>query len=319
MILSNRLHFTILGAQKKNLLTTYTMKKLLLFGLIATGFMTKAQTTITAANLQWTANNQFPGKIYNETGVGLDLTAGTGKTLDITTYTTGAIDTIFALPATSGDVKIKSTLLGELDYKNTGTDWAVSGAEITGLGFVPTNDNNGTIGLPHVQGGTSASSTSAGTAPFLFTINVAIDVVSSGTVKTAWGTFDCVLVKENLSGAYTREAYYIETELYGRVAAFVPSQSKIWTMESPIQVSTTAVESSNELNVFPNPATNALTIKSEAVNAQVKIFNALGNEVKSIAFVGVQQQINVSDLSAGIYVVQVSSATGIETKSVVIK
>lgn len=292
------------------------MKKLLLFGFIAASFMANAQT-IAATNLQWTVNNQFPGKIYNETGIGLDLTAGTGKTFDLTTYTTGAIDTIFALASSSGDIKIKSTLLGELDYKNTGTDWAISGVEVTGFGFIPTDNNNAVLGLPHTQGSTSNSSTTA--AGGFASLSIAIDVLSSGTVKTAWGTFNCVLVKESITGAYTREAYYIETEVYGRVAAFVGGQGKIWTMESPIQVSTTDVKAGSKLTVFPNPTSSSLTIVSDAVNAEVNIFNALGNTVKSFAFTGVQQQVSVSDLSAGVYVVQVSSATGVETKTVVIK
>lgn len=291
------------------------MKKTLLFGLgVLASFALSAQT-ITASDLKWTVNNKWPGSLYAESGSGLDLTTGTGKTWDLTGYSVGVKDTIFALaPSGTGDIKIKSTLLGELDYKNTGSDFALAGALVSGLGFTPVDNFNAVMGLPHTQGGSSNSSTTAGG---FFAISVAISSVSSGTVTTAYGSFSAVLVKESITGAYTRETYYIETVEYGRVAAFISAQSKIWVAESPIQVGVGQTKGKSGISVYPNPTSNVLNVNASA--GTLTIYNALGNVVKQVKHNGGTASISVADLKKGLYIVQLVTATGVQTASVVVE
>jgi hypothetical protein len=297
------------------------MKKILLFAAVLYGASAVNAQTITSDDLKWTVNNTWPGSLYAETGSGLDLTAGTGKAWDLTAYTSGTLDTIFALaPTNSGtaDIKINSTLLGELDYKNTGTDWALAGALVSGLGFTAVNDHNAVMGLPHTQGGTSSSSTAAGAPPFSFTIDVAIDVVSSGTVTTAFGSFAAVLVKETISGAYNREAYYVETVEYGRVGVFVAGNNQIWVTESPIEVGASEVEGSSSLSVYPNPASSVVTVSSSNAGA-IAVYDALGNVVSQTLFNGGSTTFNAANLGSGLYVVQLTTSAGVETATVIVK
>ena len=298
------------------------MKKTLLLGLgILASLTVSAQTTVAASELQWAVDNTWPGKVFNETGSGIDLTSGTGKTFNLTAWTSGGVaDTIFASapndPA-KADIKIKSSILGELDYKNTGADWALAGANAGGIfGFVSTDNYLATAGLPHNQGKTWSGTTVA--LGGLVTLSVAGDVLSEGTVTTSWGTFNCVLVKEVLTGAMAREAYYIETKEYGRVAAYVANQSKIWIMQSPIVINTEKVDEAKALNVFPNPASNVVNISATNAGA-LTIYNALGNAVKTVQYNGGNLTLDVANLDNGVYVVQLVSETGVETATVVVK
>ena len=63
----------------------------------------------------------------------------------------------------------------------------------------------------------------------------------------------------------------------------------------------------DEMKVFPNPATNNLTLVIPDMEAtilnqlEIAIFNNIGQQVKQISGANDTQQIDISELSAGIY------------------
>lgn len=61
------------------------------------------------------------------------------------------------------------------------------------------------------------------------------------------------------------------------------------------------------LQLFPNPATDAVALNDIAPNSQIRILNSLGQVVREIASTAGRVQFSVADLEAGIYLVQVSS------------
>ncbi len=63
----------------------------------------------------------------------------------------------------------------------------------------------------------------------------------------------------------------------------------------------------NQLSIYPNPFTSQTTIafKEDVKNAEIKIIDMLGKEVKSIYFTGKQLIIEKGEMQAGIYFVQV--------------
>lgn len=289
------------------------MKKILLFSLIVVGYYSNAQT-ITADDLKWTIGNYWASKVYTETGVGLDLAAGTAKNWDLTSYVGGTNDTVKVLASTQGNVKVKSSLTGELDYQKLPGNYALAA-----LLNIPVDDKTtGQAGLPHIQGGAwtgNASVTLLGQS-----VNIVGTVLANGTVKIPWGTYNALLVKEEITGSLNQTTYYWETTEHGRVAAFVATKGKIMIMETTnFTTSINNPKKSAFLSVFPNPASTILTIKSDAINAQIKIYNALGKEVKNILFPNDQIQIDVSNFNSGLYIVQISSDAGIKTSTVVIK
>ncbi len=77
---------------------------------------------------------------------------------------------------------------------------------------------------------------------------------------------------------------------------------------------------SSEFSVYPNPATNVINITNAdniLVNG-VAIVDINGRTVKSLKFDNVTEaQINVADLSAGVYLMNISSDNGTTTKKIV--
>ena len=60
----------------------------------------------------------------------------------------------------------------------------------------------------------------------------------------------------------------------------------------------------NEINIYPNPATNEIVISNIANNELVEIFDITGKLVKQVVY---NNKINVSDLLAGIYTIKVNN------------
>jgi hypothetical protein len=73
----------------------------------------------------------------------------------------------------------------------------------------------------------------------------------------------------------------------------------------------------NALGVFPNPATNRLTLRmgKEGVGAAVEIFNALGQRVQQAKATQEELTLDVSALRAGVYTVRFTTNGGTATRS----
>ncbi|RZK64005.1 MAG: T9SS type A sorting domain-containing protein, partial [Pedobacter sp.] len=79
------------------------------------------------------------------------------------------------------------------------------------------------------------------------------------------------------------------------------------------------VTATTSFSVFPNPATNLINVASaDALVNGVEIIDLNGRTVKSAKFDGVSEaQLNISDLSSGIYMMTVASDKGTTTKKIV--
>ncbi|NCA80851.1 MAG: T9SS type A sorting domain-containing protein, partial [Sphingobacteriia bacterium] len=87
-----------------------------------------------------------------------------------------------------------------------------------------------------------------------------------------------------------------------------------WTKASLGATSIREIELTQNLNVYPNPATNYITIESEEWmnNAKIFIFNAFGQKVfEKDEFNGNQLSINISEFPSGIYSVSVNNNVSI--------
>ena len=94
----------------------------------------------------------------------------------------------------------------------------------------------------------------------------------------------------------------------------------------PLGVSELAANSLSSFELFPNPATDATVLKvnsQKAMDVKVIVFNALGAIVseKPVAIIEGKNkiEINVSDLSSGVYFAQIKMANGALTKKLVVK
>lgn len=73
------------------------------------------------------------------------------------------------------------------------------------------------------------------------------------------------------------------------------------------------------LEVFPNPASNKLTIKSSLKNSKCTLINTLGIVVLEFELNNGQKTMDVSSFAKGLYFVQIKSDDNIQTKSLVIE
>ena len=78
---------------------------------------------------------------------------------------------------------------------------------------------------------------------------------------------------------------------------------------------------SDENNIYPNPATNQLTIRNNITDIiRVRLINMLGAEVKSLENINERYtEIDISGLSAGVYLTEVLSREGLSVHKVIIE
>jgi hypothetical protein len=82
--------------------------------------------------------------------------------------------------------------------------------------------------------------------------------------------------------------------------------------------STASVDDNNVLDaqVYPNPTTGLLTISSAEVISGVEVYNVIGKRVLQITTV-VNNSVDVSSLSKGIYMLKIASGDSIATKKII--
>jgi hypothetical protein len=75
------------------------------------------------------------------------------------------------------------------------------------------------------------------------------------------------------------------------------------------------IEADN-LNVYPNPAKDQITINSSSLVKEVKILNSLGQVVLNQSIMSFNPTVNVSNISAGLYFIQITTEKGLSTKKI---
>lgn len=88
----------------------------------------------------------------------------------------------------------------------------------------------------------------------------------------------------------------------------------------PHEVNITEQSVNNKLSVFPNPATDMVTIKfpgtDESQKAKVEIFNILGKKIHEKEFTTDRENnkliVNISDYQRGTYIIKVRIADKVE-------
>ncbi|HEX7412433.1 MAG TPA: choice-of-anchor tandem repeat GloVer-containing protein [Bacteroidia bacterium] len=82
----------------------------------------------------------------------------------------------------------------------------------------------------------------------------------------------------------------------------------------------TKMASSNEVSIYPNPASSSLqvTLSGNIQNTTLQITDMLGNTVKQSILYNPTSIINIADLAEGIYNISISSNEGVVNKRVVI-
>jgi hypothetical protein len=102
------------------------------------------------------------------------------------------------------------------------------------------------------------------------------------------------------------------------------SREEVTCYSDPVAVTVTiddqtGIEEVNgSIRVFPNPANEFVTINTTDAQAQASLFDASGRLVKTVS-TGINAQVSVADLQAGIYLLQVVSDKGNHTVKLVVE
>ncbi len=97
----------------------------------------------------------------------------------------------------------------------------------------------------------------------------------------------------------------------GRVALFIDNLSITGTLANNNF-------DANKFSVYPNPAANIVNIAGNGINIKaIEITDINGRVVKNVNINGTQTQVNISDLSQGVYMMKISSDEGVAIKKIV--
>ena len=69
-----------------------------------------------------------------------------------------------------------------------------------------------------------------------------------------------------------------------------------------------ASENTMDIHVFPNPATDFVTIESEGLQ-QVEVFDVTGRMIKSVSVVGNALQLDLTGLRPGVYFISAKTCS----------
>ncbi|WP_333666161.1 T9SS type A sorting domain-containing protein, partial [Flavobacterium sp.] len=70
------------------------------------------------------------------------------------------------------------------------------------------------------------------------------------------------------------------------------------------------------IEVYPNPAKDILTIKAPTAIAEIKISNLLGQEIITKSNLSSQENINLSHLTKGSYLVKTTVGNSVKTVTI---
>jgi len=201
-----------------------------------------------------------------------------------------------------------SSILFDLDFVNAGTAFIAGG--------------NGTI-LKTSDGGVTWTPLTSGTTEFLYT--VCFKNMFDGYVAGANGT---VLKTTDGGATWTPEVSGVTDAINDLVYInghfmAVTNSGKILTNEISSNVDISQIAANDfSLNLFPNPASNLVTIAFEntaALPVNVAVFNTTGSLVRSELLTENEQTFDVADLTDGVYFVHITTGELVIDKKLVIR
>jgi OmpA-OmpF porin, OOP family len=74
-----------------------------------------------------------------------------------------------------------------------------------------------------------------------------------------------------------------------------------------------------QLNIYPNPAHDLLTVECKAENSELRITDVMSNEIKKQKIKDKKEVIDISEIQIGVYFVSVQTLLGVSTKKIIIQ
>jgi hypothetical protein len=148
-------------------------------------------------------------------------------------------------------------------------------------------------------------------SPFTLNANESYLVVA-GSLGDGGASNDLVVGTAGVSEAQT--SYYLD----------LTDNTWYYTTSTPMvrmNFSAASVEEVNAFNlsVYPNPASDVITVSSSLTEGMITITDVAGKLVKTLELNGLSTSFNTSELNNGVYYVTLSNGTSTSTEKVVVK
>ena len=72
-------------------------------------------------------------------------------------------------------------------------------------------------------------------------------------------------------------------------------------------------------NIFPNPTTGNVTVESNAIGADLNVYDMFGKLMIATKVTDVRTELNLSGFAPGVYMVRIANSTAVTTVKVVKK
>jgi hypothetical protein len=295
--------------------------------------------------------NTGANQVWNFTSLATNTTA-----MSSNSYTTPS--------SISGGTAYPSATIGSVDgsgnssfFKSTATQYELLGSKQSSLSLTFTNSAvmavwpiTSSYNNTDIVAGTAKVSTSLTlTGPFNGTINVMSTGTGTLMLPGSLTFANVLLVRSNLTGIATftipfvgtvtativniQDQYYdasqkfpiLNVSVFNVNSSMGNQSSKTITLNNDALVGIKENQNSDlSLNIFPNPASNQITIvlnDQNAENVSVQVMNSLGQVVKSLDLGKgpLSTPVNVSDLCSGMYYVKTNVGTRSSVKKLTIQ
>ncbi|MEX1002119.1 MAG: T9SS type A sorting domain-containing protein [Crocinitomicaceae bacterium] len=128
-------------------------------------------------------------------------------------------------------------------------------------------------------------------------------------------------------GRYTLSAFKLNNNdsllvVGGQVLSGNTSNPEVWHGYLPLQYSELAIDQLNltELTVYPNPAISKATIiLGKHDKYQAKLYGIDGRLIRSFQFTGVTETVDLNNLVAGTYILEIQDVNGYKISAKLIK
>ncbi len=148
----------------------------------------------------------------------------------------------------------------------------------------------------------------SGSNPYKPTISQEGMVLTSSSATNNQWYLDGNPIPDATSQSYT-------TTVSGSYQVGVSYRTGCTAMSDAVSVTaiTTGIDENEEIQIFPNPAKNQLSITGVA-KARVEVFNFQGQSIYSTEISGLSSQLDISKLPCGVYSMRLTTSDGIYVK-----
>jgi hypothetical protein len=126
-------------------------------------------------------------------------------------------------------------------------------------------------------------------------------------VANQWNSFNILLADLKTGKPALDLTKLTQVGFWGMNGTFYFDNLYFW---KDLGTSVSEVTTANGISYYPNPIANQLTVNAKSEISQVVVRNLVGQSVKTVIVNGLQQSIDLSNVSAGNYLVTVKLANG---------